>query len=131
MDPQQELFTALLIALRAHFEPMGIEVFDGFLPPEGTKYPFIYLSDTRLADIESKSAILGNVYQHIQIWHNDPHKRGTVSQLLLDAKMVCRKLINTTNFAWSVQNIEGNVLNDTTTATPLLHGDLSVTFKFS
>ncbi len=131
MNPQQELFTTLLLALRAHFEPLGIKVYDGFLPPEGTKYPFIYLSDTRLTDIDTKSAIFGNVTQHIQIWHNDPRKRGTVSQMLLDAKMICRKLINTDNFAWFVQNVDETILHDNTTQTPLLHGDLSVTFKFS
>lgn len=43
MDPQQELFTALLEKLRDEFGED--KVFDGFLPPENTPYPFIYLAE--------------------------------------------------------------------------------------
>ena len=38
MDPQQELFTALLIAAREQ----GYDVYDGALPPEDTPYPVSY-----------------------------------------------------------------------------------------
>ena len=47
MDPQQELFTALLIAAREQ----GYDVYDGALPPEDTPYPFVYLADSRQAEI--------------------------------------------------------------------------------
>ena len=42
MDPQQELFSYLLVTLKKEYQDM---VFDGFMPPEGTPYPFIYLAD--------------------------------------------------------------------------------------
>lgn len=38
IDPQQELFSKLKIELEA----LGYAVYDGFLPPEGTAYPFVY-----------------------------------------------------------------------------------------
>lgn len=41
MDPQQELFTALLLKLKEKYEDTGIGVYDTFLPPDGTPYPFI------------------------------------------------------------------------------------------
>ena len=50
MDPQQELFSALLLELKKQY-PDG--VYDTFLPPEGTPYPFIYLADSDLNYLEN------------------------------------------------------------------------------
>ena len=61
MDPQQELFTELLLRLKEK----GYDVYDTFLPPEGTPYPFIYLADSQQTDDSNKTAIFGNVYQTI------------------------------------------------------------------
>lgn len=127
MDPQQELFTELLLKLKE----MGYDVYDTFLPPEDTPYPFIYLADSQQTDDPNKTAVFGNVYQTIHVWHNNPRQRGTVSQMLLDVKKVCYKLEHTGNFAWMVQNINQRILPDNTTKTPLLHGLLEVEFKFS
>lgn len=126
-DPQQELFTALKLGLEA----VGHDVYDGFLPPEGTPYPFDYLGECRMIDDANKSAVFGNVYQTIHVWHNSPQKRGTVSQMLLDIKKVCRSIDHTENFAWSVRDINQRILADNTTKTPLLHGVIEVEFKFS
>ena len=60
MDPQQELFTALLLQLKEAFPG---KVYDGFLPPEDTPYPFVYLADSQLIDTEMKNAVTGTVYQ--------------------------------------------------------------------
>ena len=127
MDPQQELFTNLLIELKK----TGYDVYDTFLPPEGTPYPFIYLADSQQTDTQTKSAVMGNVYQTIHVWQNNPRQRGAVSQMLLDIKKVCYRLEHTENFAWMVRNINQRVLPDNTTKTPLLHGLLEAEFKFS
>ena len=127
MDPQQELFTELLLKLK----DLGYDVYDTFLPPEGTPYPFIYLADSRQSDTQTKSAVMGNVYQTIHVWHNNPKQRGTVSQMLLDIKKVCYQLEHTENFAWMIRNVNQRILPDNTTKTPLLHGLLEVEFKFS
>lgn len=126
-DPQQELFTRLKIDLEA----LGFDVFDGFLPPDGTPYPFVYLGNTRLADDANKSAVFGDVYQTIHVWHSSPLKRGTVSKMLLCIKDVCRRIEHTDNFAWHLREVSQNIFPDTTTKTPLLHGVLEVGFKFS
>ena len=127
MDPQQELFTELLLKLK----DMEYDVYDTFLPPEGTPYPFIFIADSQQTDTQTKSAVMGNVYQTIHVWHNNPKQRGTVSQMLLDIKKVCYKLEHTENFAWMIQNGNQRILPDKTTKTPLLHGVLEVEFKFS
>ena len=67
MDPQQELFTKLLTEIKA----LGYYVYDGFLPPDGTPYPFVYLADSQQTDDANKTAVFGNVYQTIQVWHRE------------------------------------------------------------
>lgn len=127
MDPQQELFTVLKIEL----EKKGYDVYDGFLPPKDTPYPFIYLADSQQIDDPNKSAVFGNVYQTIHVWHNSPKQRGTVSRILLDIKNTARRIDKTNNFSWFVRNIDQRILADTTTSTPLMHGVLEMEFKFS
>lgn len=126
-DPQQELFTKLLLDLKSQ----GFDVYDGALPPDGTPYPFVYLGDVQQVDIEKKNAVTGNVHVTIHVWHNTPRKRGTVSSMLLSIKTLCRKIGHTDNFAWFVSNMNQQIFADTTTKTPLLHGVLEVEFKFS
>ena len=127
MDPQQELFTTLKLEL----EKLGYGVYDGFLPPEDTPYPFIYLADSHLIDDANKSAVFGNVYQTVHIWHNNTKQRGTVSKMLLDIKSIARRIAKTDNFSWFIRNIDQRILADTTTETPLIHGVLELEFKFS
>lgn len=128
MDPQQELFTALLVELRKRYPD---QVYDTFLPPEDTPYPFFYLSGNLQVDLPNKTAVFGNVSQTIDIWHDNPKQRGTVSQMMLDAKTICRSLEHTANFAWMVRDVTQRILPDTTTKQPLLHGILEVEFSFS
>lgn len=127
MDPQQELFSELLLKMKE----LGYDVYDAFLPPKGTPYPFIYLADSQQTDTPNKTAVFGNVSQTIHIWHNNPRQRGTVSKMLLDIKKVCYQLKHTENFAWMVRDMNQRILSDNTTKTPLLHGLLEVEFKFS
>lgn len=127
MDAQQELFTALLSQLKES----EYDVYDTFLPPEDTPYPFVFLADSQQIDDRNKSAVFGDVYQTIHVWHSDPGKRGTVSSILLDIKKMCYGLTHTANYAWDVRGVTQRILPDNTTKTPLLHGMLEVEFKFS
>ena len=127
MDPQQELFTALLSQLKES----EYDVYDTFLPPKNTPYPFIFLADSQQIDDQNKTAVFGDVYQTIHVWHNNPKQRGTVSKILLEIKQLCYELKNTANFAWDIRGVDQRILPDTTTAIPLLHGILDVQFKFS
>ena len=126
-DPQQELFSKL----KTDIESMGYDVYDGFLPPEGTPYPFVYMGDCQQSDDENKTAVFGNVYQTIHVWSNTPMNRGTVSKMLLAIKNVCRSIKHTESFSWFVRNINQRIMDDNSTKTPLLHAVLEVEFKFS
>lgn len=126
-DPQQEIFTGVKIAL----EKRGYSVYDSMLPPDDTPYPFVYLGDCRQSDSANKSAVFGNVYLTIHYWHNNIRQRGTVSRALLDIKTACRRIEHTDNFAWAVRDITQQIISDTTTKSPLLHGVLEVEWQFS
>lgn len=126
IDPQQELFTTLKLDIEA----LGYDVYDGFLPPDGTPYPFVYLGNSQSMDKEYKGAVGGTVYQTIHVWHSSPDKRGTVSEMLLKIKNICRRLTKTDHFSVAVSSMEQNMLIDKTTKTPLLHGVLTVGFRF-
>lgn len=128
MDPQQELFTAVLVELRKRYPD---QVYDTFLPPEGTPYPFVYLADNQQVDVQNKTAIFGNVSQTIHVWHDNPRQRGTVSQMMLDVKRICYSLEHTEHFAWTIKNATQRILPDNTTGQPLMHGILEIEFSFS
>jgi hypothetical protein len=127
LDPQQEIFARLKIDL----ESKGYDVYDGFLPPENTPYPFVYLGDFQQADTATKGAVHGSVYPVIHVWHNSPKQRGTVSQILRDIKSVCRSISHTANYSWMVRGLTNRIIPDTTTKTPLLHGIVEAEFLFS
>lgn len=134
IDPQQELFTAYKLSLEA----MGYAVYDGELPPEksednpeGAEYPFIYLGDFSQTDKVLKNAVTGTVFPTVHIWHNDPRQRGTVSAMLLDVKKVIYQTEKTKGFSWLIQSVEGQIIPDNTTKSPLLHGVVTARAIFS
>ncbi len=134
IDPQQELFTAYKLSLEA----MGYAVYDGELPPEksednpeGAEYPFIYLGDFPQNDKVLKNAVTGAVLPTVHIWHNNTRQRGTVSKMLLDVKKVIYQTEKTKGFSWLVQSVEGQIIPDNTTKTPLLHGIVTARAIFS
>lgn len=124
MDPQQMLFSKLLVELRAK----GYDVYDGALPPENMPYPFLYLGDNQTVDAARKGAVQGTVYQTIHIWHDDLKRRGDLSAMILAVKDVCRVIENTTG--WLLSECSTQILPDTTTRTPLLHAVIETGFRF-
>jgi hypothetical protein len=127
IDPQQEIFTAYKLALEAK----GYDVYDGALPPENTPYPFIYLGDFRESDSQLKNAVVGYVYPTIHVWHNNTNQRGTVSRIVLDVKKTIMGTDKTANFGWLLQSLDSQIIPDTTTTMPLLHGIIEAGLKFS
>jgi len=130
MDPQQEIFTALLVALRKEY---GDIVFDGALPTKDTPYPFIYLGDSQQLDTATKSSIYGDVVQTIHVYHNNVRQRGNISAILLKIKEIARSIEHTKNYGWMMPagSVNQMIMPDDTTNQPLLHGILQLTFRFS
>ena len=98
------------------------------MPSEGTPYPFVYLGNSNQSDNSTKAGNIGTVSQMIHVWHNDVQKRGTVSAMLADIKDVCRGLER--KYPVILSGMTQDILPDNTTKQPLLHGVLTVNFKF-
>lgn len=130
-DPQQELYSRLLAELRAYFEPIGLKVYDGALPPPNTPYPFVYMGDFRQRDRTTKTQVIGTVYPTIHVWHNNVRQRGMVSNMLLGVKYVLYRISKTENYSWIMFNVEHRIIPDNTTKRPLLHGIIEAEFRFS
>ena len=127
MDSQQEIYSALLVALKKNLD---CGVYDGYLPSDDTPYPFVYLADSQLIDdYGNKTMVLGTVNQTIHIWHNNFRKRGDVSSIMQEIKAICRSIEHTSSYAWSVSNINQRILTDDSTKVPLMHGILEVDFR--
>ena len=92
MDPQQELFTTVLVVLRERGETDGWKVHDGELPGKGTRYPFVYMNDTGQTDKATKSAIVGMASITVDVWHNKPTQRGELSAVMAAVKEELRRL---------------------------------------
>lgn len=126
-DPQQELFSTLKVGIEA----FKYDVHDGCLPPNDTPYPFVYMGDNQQKDQDTKNAVIGKVHQIIHVWHNNPRQRGTVSEMLLNIKTVCRNVRRTAHHSWEARAISSQIFPDNTTKTPLLHGVVEVDFYFT
>lgn len=127
-SPQQDLFSELLIRLRKEFGTG--RVYDGFLPQEGTPYPFIYLGDNhQIDDFGNKMQILGEVRQTIDVYMDNPKKRGTLSDYLDRIVETARGIGQTSSYRWRISSVDQQIFPDTTTATPLVHGVIDITFR--
>lgn len=130
MDSQQELYTKILVDLRGTFGPEN--VYDGALPPEDTPYPFVYMGDVTDGDdyqIKDKGINpWGRTDIRIHVWHNKVTERGTLSEIVRQVKEILRTVSRTENYVWDLRSLTSNILPDTTTKTPLLHGVVDATY---
>lgn len=124
MDKQQKVFTGLLVALRAS----GYDVYDGFLPPEGVPYPFIYLGESQQNESLLKGGHISTVYQTIHVYHNNPRARGTMSAIMAAVKQACYN-ISANETGIHMTGLSQQMLHDTTTSTPLMHGIVEATYR--
>ena len=131
MDAQQELFTAIRTACVELFGEAN--TYDAGLPPEGVPYPFAYIADVWQYEDDVKNGDIGDVTITVHVWHDNARERGRVSGWLMAIKGKAKQISETTNYGWTFRGNESseNILPDTTTRTPLLHGILELRFKYS
>ena len=132
MDSQQELFIALKVQLEKALKSKDVSVYDTFLPSEGTPYPYVYIGSSQLVDdYGNKTMILGTITQVVDVWHNNPRKRGELSEIMMIVKNVARQINRTNNFAFQIKDINQRILPDTSTSEPLMHGVLELDFRIT
>lgn len=123
MDIQQMIFTAIRNRLKQSYD-----VYDGFLPPEGTAYPFIYIGENMLINTPVKNGTRGEIEQTVHVYGNDPRKRGTISTILAAVRNACGQTADSLGIICS--SVSQQILPDNTTNEPLLHGIITASFRF-
>ena len=69
--------------------------------------------------------ILGTITQVVDVWHNNPRKRGELSEIMQTIKKVVRQINHTNNFAFMIQNI-----TEVDTSLRSQHGPLASVFVY-
>ena len=126
-SPQNEVFTKIRTVLEEAYP--GI-VYDGRLPAPETSYPFIYIRNTSLAvNLGVKYHPLGSVAVHVDIWHNDPGLRGTLSEMLYAVERLLFDIKDTASYRIYLADMQAEIVTDNTTSMPLLHGYIDATYN--
>lgn len=123
MDPQQIIFTKMMLELKKK----GLTVYDGELPQKAT-YPFVYMGENQIVDRNRKGVIQGTVYQTIDVWHNNPKKRGTLSEVVATVKETAREVADAPG--WCLTTCSSSIRNDNSTDKPLVRGIIELGFEF-
>ena len=127
IDPQQEIF----IAIRTAIKNLGYDVFDTVLPQENTPYPFVYIGYAQQIDERTKTQIIGEVHQRIDVWHSNPERRGDVSEMMMKIKQACRAIRHTANRSVDVTLENQTISEDKSTGITLMRGMLEFKINFS
>lgn len=117
------------MAVKKIVSGLGYATYD-YLPLDDVHYPFIFVGEDSSTDIPNKTAIHGSYNLTLHIY-NDQKKRGTTSTMMLNIKQALRELKHTQGFYVSVNNINDQIIQDTTTNVPLSHGIIDVEFYFN
>lgn len=125
MSPQLSIF----ITVKNKIASLNYSVYD-YLPLENVPYPFVFIGEDSSTDMPNKTAIHGSYNLTIHIY-NDQKKRGTTSTMMMNIKQALRELKHTQGFYISVNSINDQIIQDTTTNIPLSHGIIDVEFYFN
>lgn len=130
MTPQQALFTEILTTLRNN---IPYPVCDGAVP-RSAPFPYIYVGDGIQNDVQTKSCIVGTIAQTVHVWHDDPEKRGELSDIMGRIVTACRRLAKR-EYAFGVRSVTQRIITDDTGTGQgggsLLHGVIVLSVFFS
>lgn len=117
---------AFQVCRRATIDQIGKERVYDYLPPEGVAYPFFYIGEMQSVDRATKTAQIPTIYQTIHYYSSDFKKRGQATRDLVGVMERLREIDEYDKFKVDCRSISLQMINDNSTATPLLHGVLDV-----
>lgn len=124
-SPQQAIYdTVFLTSLN-----LGYSTYP-YLPPDKTSYPFVYVGEQFDQDLETKTSVYGLVTQTIHIYHTYRERRE-LTDMMNALKWEIRKLKRAESYRVAVRNINTQTIMDDSTGQPLLHGIISVEFRYN
>ncbi|MGX2944219.1 hypothetical protein [Enterococcus alishanensis] len=125
-QPDQELYDEVFKICKT----LGYDTY-GYLPDDGTKYPFVFIGESFELPIATKFALFGTIQLNIHIYGLQK-KRKEVSDIKGNILFELRKFRKSNNFNWKISNnqTQPQMLQDTTTNTALWHCVIPLEMQF-
>lgn len=125
-QPDQELYDEVFKVCQT----LGYDVYT-YLPPKEAPYPFVYIGESQELPRATKNIIVGVVQLNVHVYGLHT-KRKQVSDMKGAILQEMRKLRQTNNFNWKVSNnqTQPQMLQDTSTNTPLWHAVIPLEMQF-
>ncbi|AXC16570.1 DUF3168 domain-containing protein [Streptococcus agalactiae] len=125
-QPDQVLFDEIFTRI----DGLGFSVYD-FLPPTGTKYPFVVMGDTHIIPMATKTQLIGKCSTTINVW-GDSTDRKVVSDMIAQIMLEVSKISQIDDNKWAMVMNESDtqILKDNSTNENLYHGILNIYFNF-
>lgn len=126
VSPEQEIFTAFRkIGTRIN----GWKTYD-HLPGKDTAYPFLFIGEEYGGMEAVKTGRMGRVNQTVHFYNNNPYQRGKMSTAMEDFVREAMELTQTKSFHIDCSDYRMQMVWDTSTGTPLMHGILEFTVNY-
>ena len=109
---------------------IGLTVYD-FLPPLGTKYPFVVMGDTHIMPRATKTQLIGKCSTTINVW-GDGMDRKLISDIVARIMQAVSEINQIENRRWSmiIDDSDTEILKDNSTNENLYRGILNMYFSF-
>lgn len=110
-------------------ESLGYRTFP-YLPPMGTKYPFVVVDEVFLLPRATKSYLIGEIDITMSVWGDKSNRKlvsDMIGQLMLEFRKI-RKIENTD--WWMNYESTSSITKDNSTDDTLYRGNMSLSFKF-
>ena len=124
MNPEQDLFTSILIKLK----DKKYNVYDLFIPKEPL-YPLVLIGASITSDTIFKNGIGGKISLTLHFYHNNLYERGIITKLIDDVRGNVRE-IKGSSFNFRNINATQRMLIDSSD-NGLYHGVLDLEYIFS
>lgn len=118
-------------ALINRLTDQGLSFYETSMPDSSASYPFIFVPDAVTNDDAIKSGQKGTLYQTLHIWSDQPHRRGDCYRLVDRVVQICMRIHEAGPYGLTFVRKEVRPMVDETTATPLLHVVVELTYNFS
>lgn len=109
----------------------GFDVYDGALPPEGTAYPFVYLSECSGGSSPLKAGNVGWLTQTVHIWTNQIYQRGSIASMADQTEKILKRITSVGGCSLLAIDTTRRILFDDTTDSPLLHAVVEVKYQYT
>ncbi|MBN6206384.1 hypothetical protein JYK21_07955 [Ralstonia pickettii] len=119
--PDQSIYDAIYkISLQLGFNTYN------YLPAGNTPYPFVYVGETFKVSRRTKFNRFGDYVVRVHVYADDPERsRKTVTEMLNVIENAFYGLKKTEGYQVLNHDTNGQIVDDNSTGTPLLHGLLS------